>query len=414
MTLKSWKWRTAALATILLLAAFFRFYLITDVPTGLYPDEAVNGNNALEALRTGEFKLFYPENNGREGLFINLQAVAIKFLGPQPWVLRLVSAIFGTLTVLGVYLLTKEFFPPKISKPKTLISKQSQNPNDQNLFRDSRLEFRDSHGETIALLSSFFLAVSFWHINFSRIGFRAIMLPCLAAFGMYWLVKALRTGKTSSALASGITTGLGFSTYIGFRFMPFVLGVPILLALAAWWRQKQAEHCAPCIIALFLFAALVSGLPLGLYFLEHPADFTGRAGQVSIFSAESPLYELAKSNLLTFGMLFVRGDCNPRHNLGCKPQLFWPVGIFFLVGLAVTLRGLFRKPLSPAPYTLIAWFSFMTLPATLTREGLPHALRAIGMLPPIMILAAIGGIAVCCQSLRSCLRTAFTPLTPAG
>ncbi len=377
----------AALVAILALAAFFRFYLIPDIPPGLYPDEAANGNNAVEALRTGGFKVFYPENNGREGLFINLQAGAIQLFGAKPWALRVVSAIIGTLSVLGIYLAGKEIT-----------------------------------GRTpVALLSSFFLATSFWHINFSRIGFRAIMLPFLAVFGMYWLLKALRTGKISSTLAAGIATGLGFYTYLGFRFMPFVLAVPLVYALVRWVRSRRepsismvytididglpttsrgrsadtaATPCIPCITALFLFVALVVALPIGLYFLEHPADFVGRSGQVSIFSAGSPLAEFAKSNLLTFGMLNIRGDCNPRHNLDCQPQLFWPVGILFLIGAALTARDLFLKPLSPAPYILFAWIFFMSLPATLTREGLPHALRAIGMLPPVMLFAGLGGAAL--------------------
>ncbi|MEK9147933.1 MAG: hypothetical protein AAB650_00675, partial [Patescibacteria group bacterium] len=65
------------LLAILILGAGFRFYLLPSVPPGLYPDEAANGNNAREALETGNFKVFYPENNGREGLFINIQAAAI-------------------------------------------------------------------------------------------------------------------------------------------------------------------------------------------------------------------------------------------------------------------------------------------------------------------------------------------------
>ena len=39
---------------------------------------------------------------------------------------------------------------------------------------------------------------------------------------------------------------------------------------------------------------------------------------------------------------------------------------------------------------LLAWLLLMSLPATLTREGLPHALRSIGMIPPIMLLAGLG------------------------
>lgn len=358
------KWQITALFLIIVLAAFFRFYLITDIPPGLYPDEAANGNDAVEALRTGNFKIFYPENNGREGLFINLQAIAITLLGPDPWVLRIVSALCGTLTVLGIYLAAKE------------------------LFRESR-----STAKGAALLSAFFLTTSFWHINFSRIGFRAILVPFFAVFGMYWLLKALRTGKISSALGAGIAIGLGFYTYIGYRFMPFAFAVPIVLALIAWRRQKS-EICTPCIAALIIFIAFVTALPLGMHFVNNPGDFFGRSGQVSIFSADSPLREFAKSNMLTLGMLVIRGDCNPRHNLACRPELFWPVGMLFLIGLAITVRNPFRKPRSLASYTLAAWFLFMMLPATLTREGLPHALRAIGMLPPIMILAGLGGAAL--------------------
>lgn len=38
----------------------------------------------------------------------------------------------------------------------------------------------------------------------------------------------------------------------------------------------------------------------------------------------------------------------------------------------------------------MAWLFFMSLPATLTREGLPHALRSIGLIPPVMILSGFG------------------------
>ena len=61
------------LLLILIIASLLRVASITTAPPGLYPDEAMNGNNATEALETGEFKAFYPENNGREGLFANIR-----------------------------------------------------------------------------------------------------------------------------------------------------------------------------------------------------------------------------------------------------------------------------------------------------------------------------------------------------
>ncbi len=54
------------LAAIILVAAFLRVYKLDTIPPGLWPDEALNGTQALEE----PFKLFYPENNGREGLIM--------------------------------------------------------------------------------------------------------------------------------------------------------------------------------------------------------------------------------------------------------------------------------------------------------------------------------------------------------
>lgn len=382
-----------AIIFILALGVFFRFFNLTGVPPGLYPDEAMNGNNALEALHTGMWKVFYPENNGREGLFINIQALSIKTFGNTPWALRDVSALMGSLTILAVFFLTRELFKNQGLHSKFLIL----------------------NSEIIALLAAFFIATSYWHINFSRIGFRAIMLPLISALGMYFLLKGLRTGKLRDLILAGIFVGLGFHTYIAFRFFPFVIAVPLVLALWQWWRTKNQESriknygienknlnslflihtsksCAPCLILLFLFITLITALPIGLYFLHHPADFFSRTGQVSVFTAASPIQEFVKSNVLTAGMFFVRGDCNWRHNFPCRPELHPFVGLFFLVGVIFLIKDLLKQnyTLNLVPYTLLTWLLFMSLPATLTREGLPHALRAIGMVPPVMALSGFG------------------------
>ena len=426
------------LLLILILGAFLRFYLIQEVPLGLYPDEAMNGNNAMEALATGEFKIFYPENNGREGLFINLQAISLAVFGNEPWALRLVSAIFGTLTILGIYLLTKELFSQNQAQIKNETLKvQNDNQKSKTFqFFAAVLRFalyalrsdnltKISKNEIIALLSAFFTATSYWHLNFSRIGFRAIAVPFFASFGLYFLLKGLRQGNILNLIWAGIFIGLGFHTYIAFRLMPFVLAVPLGWYLWEYKTQsstfesrassrgklkaqndnlklKNLKYCTPCAIALFLFITFVVALPMGWYFLQNPGDFLGRSGQVSIFSAESPLKEFVKSSGLTLQMFFWQGDCNWRHNLACQPQLNLLVSIFFGVGILLSIKTLFqtwqakiqndnKEPTAVLTYTLLfVWFIMMSLPAALTREGLPHALRAIGMIPPVMILAALG------------------------
>ena len=432
---------------IVVLAAFFRFYRIVEIPPGLYPDEAMNGNNALEAIATGEWKIFYPENNGREGLFINLQAISLWVFGNKAWALRVVSGFFGTLTVLGFFLLVYELF----RNYNHTVEKETKESTTFDTFLP--------HGLWIASLSSFFLAASYWHINFSRIGFRAIMVPFFLVFGFYFLFKVFRTGKILTAVWAGIFIGLGFHTYIAFRLVPLILLFVFGWKLWEWrkeLRMSENRHsepseesrrfentlntrffaefilrfftsfrmttegsrmtkgsffkssdgiyrksCVPCIIVLFLFVTFITALPIGWYFLNNPEDFMGRQTQVSIFSAENPLKEFAVSNIKTLRMFNVRGDCNQRHNFNCEPEFFWPVGILFLAGIYYSVSQIWRsiknrdslnKNLAgvfPHVFVMI-WFLVMMLPATLTKESIPHALRSIGLIPPVFIFAGLG------------------------
>ena len=398
------------LLAIIALGAFLRFYQIADIPPGLYPDEAMNGNNALEANATGHWRVFYPENNGREGLFINLQAISVAAFGAKPWALRIVSAIIGTLTILGIYLVTKELFakkehwiPDQVGNDKI---RKSDFPREVRLPLSIGNRKSEIGNHEVALLSAFFLATSYWHLNFSRIGFRAIMLPLIASFALYFLLRGLRTGYMPSLIAAGIFTGLGAYTYIAYRFMIFVFAVPVVAAMRRWKKDKNdvrdlaarksdflrevglPHKCAPCAIALYGFVALIVILPLILYFSQNPHDFFNRAGDISVFSASSPLKEFAKSAFLTLSMLFYKGDGNWRHNLAYAPELNPLVALFFIIGII----ALIRKPITYhlSPITLFVWLFAMLLPSALTREGVPHALRAIGIIPPVMILSALG------------------------
>lgn len=175
--------------------------------------------------------------------------------------------------------------------------------------------------------------------------------------------------------------------------------------------------CFPCLLVLFLFFAFIAALPLGVYFLEHPAAFAGRSSQVSIFASHAPLYDLGNNILLTFGMFFWHGDYNWRHNLAGSPQLWWPVAVLFLMGVIISLSRLTQNSkfkiqnlnaklksfnplrvvlnfalcaLSSTYGFLLLWFLIFLLPVVLSNEGLPHALRSLLLVIPAVIFAAIG------------------------
>lgn len=357
---------------IILIAVFFRFYEIQSIPPGLYPDEAINGNDALNALKNRNFKVFYLNNNGREGLFINLIALAIKLFGAKIWALRIVSAFFGVLTVWGLYLLVKKILDEKI-----------------------------------ALFSSFFLAVSFWHINFSRIAFRAILVPFFTVFAFYFLFLAFDSKKIRHYIFSGIFFGLGFYTYIAFRFIYVILAIvlivkfieywqknkPKILNFDWWWNIFYKKHGWWKIDIFFLTILLVM-LPLGLYFFQNPQDFFGRSKQVSIFSQNNIFLAFVKSTALTLSMFNFHGDANWRHNYSSLPQLLWPIGILFLIGIIIVFKNLILSLRSNSNLNfwvfIISGFFIMLLPSILTYEGLPHALRTIGSIPFVFIFVGLG------------------------
>ena len=356
---------TWLLMAILIIASFLRLYNLVPVnnaglPPGLYPDEAMNGNNAVEALETGSWKVFYPENFGREGLFINIQSLFVAAFGNTAWALRLPSAIFGILTVLGLYFFTRTLF----------------------------------HGnERLALLASFLLAVSFWHINFSRIGFRAITAPFFLTWGLYFLLKAFDSKRPYwNAIAGGIIYGLGFYSYIAYRATPLLvlaLAAIFLLGILAMSRKKIIS-----VFSLFLFISILVALPLSIHFFKNPSDFFGRTAGISVFNSQTPIRDLSLNIFKTFGMFNVVGDFNWRHNIAGKAELFWPIGTLFFIGMYLSAKKIILEKLRAFREIIIfGWFGLVLLPVIFSNEGLPHALRSLLAIPPVFIFAAIGGLA---------------------
>lgn len=366
-----------ALLIILIIASFLRIYNLMPMgnseafsPPGLYPDEAMNGNNIVEAMSKNDLKIFYPENFGREGLFINIQGMFIRALGNNPWALRLPSAIFGILTVLGIYFLSRQLYAR----------------------------------EELALFSAFLLATSFWHINFSRMGFRAIMAPTFLTWGVYLFLKALnqipqqlndwksKLRNWMLPVCGGFIFGLGFHSYIAYRATLLLM---LAIAYLFYKKYKSEQRAFPWKdFLVFTAVAVLTALPIGIYFLQHPADFFGRTTGISILNSSTPFTDLAFNVIKTLGMFNVAGDFNWRHNLAGNPELSFSVGIFFLYGIWLAIKKIIMEKLSAVPeLILLGWFAIVMLPVIISNEGLPHALRAILMIPPVFILAASGGMA---------------------
>lgn len=338
------------LVLVLLAAAALRLAHLTSWPPGLYPDEATEGNDALAALHGG-WDWFYPANNGREGLYANLQAVALAVAGVrEPWVLRLVSALAGILTVPGIYLLGRELW-----------------------------------GRHAGLLAAALLAGSFWHVVFSRVGFRAVLAPLVLVYALWALLAGLRrvregTGGWMRAATGGLLIGVGLHTYIAFRAEALAFAALGIAALASARKARKRTFAA---LALAAACAFVAAAPLLAYFVQHPGSFGGRAGQVAAWETEQPLREIARNVVLETSMLAWHGDRNWRHNDSGAPEVALPVFLCAVAGGILVARKRGRDGVLVGAL-LVAGF----LPAVLSNEGMPHALRGIMLLVPVMLLVA--------------------------
>lgn len=350
-----WLWRNrykVALVVIVALAAFFRFYKLNQLPPGLHPDEAANGLDIVLRMFKGDIRPLYNTNGPRESLFFFFQAAGVLIWGNTVFALRVAPAFFGVISVIAVYLWGRSWF-----------------------------------GERVGLLAGFLMAVTPWAVTIQRDGFRASLTPLFVA-GTIWLyTEAFRRNKTGWWFAAGAFFGLGLYTYLAFRLFPLLL-IFALLFLLIFRRGFLKPYTRPILYSIIAFAIVL--IPMTLFGIKHPGDVFARVGGVSVLNSGvnggSPVKALETSVVKTALMFNVHGDENYRQNLGGQPELNFFVGFMFLTGLVICLSHFVR----PRYLFLLAAFGVMLLPEVLTAEGIPHALRAVGALPPVVILAALG------------------------
>ncbi len=107
---------------------------------------------------------------------------------------------------------------------------------------------------------------------------------------------------------------------------------------------------------------------------------------------------MADNTIRTAGMFHYEGDCNLRHNMVteeyCATEVNRPAGPMALDRSRVRHHGT-MGPAAKAQTSLPLercwwWVPVMLLPGILANEGAPHALRTIGVLPAVLLLAAWG------------------------
>ena len=101
---------TIKIIVVVILAAVLRFYRLGENPPGLYWEEAAIGYDAYSILKTGKdfhgnawpLVAFESFGDWKPSLYFYAAVPSVAVFGLTPLAVRLPSALFGTLTVIGL------------------------------------------------------------------------------------------------------------------------------------------------------------------------------------------------------------------------------------------------------------------------------------------------------------------------
>ena len=161
------------------------------------------------------------------------------------------------------------------------------------------------------------------------------MLPFVLVWAFYFFLVWNFKNSKFLIIISGLFYGLGFHTYIAWRLSPLLI---IFIFLILLIKKDYDKKICFKIFSLVFYSWFYCNGTTRYILLKQYTRFFGRASDVSIFKSASPVKAFAESAIKTLGMFNVYGDANWRHNLSGRPELFWPFGISFIIGLAIVIK----------------------------------------------------------------------------
>ena len=362
------------ITSILLLASFIRLYQLSGLPISLFGDEIDVGYHAWSLWTTGRdymghFLPTYIQSlaEWRAPLLMYFTAPFVGLLGPSTVSVRLFPALMGILNIYLVHSLCKILFPKSKSIP---------------------------------LSAAFLLAVTPWHIHYSRAAFEVTLLLNLILGGVIFYLK----DKLS---LSFILFALTFYTYSTANiFVPLlVLGILVIY-----------PHKIKTIASSAVFASILC-LPIAynLFF----GEVSTRFGLVSIFQDFKVTEEVVINRTepwVTQGLvesifhnkylvyttnfihnyltsfssqfLFISGDPNFRHSIGGFGEFLWPVALL----VPFIFVYFYKNKLTKSHKLLLWWLAISPVASSLTVGGGSHSTRLFVMLPALVIIFSFGFI----------------------
>jgi len=304
----------ALMFAIFAVAVVFRFLWLETIP-GLNGDEAWLGWKAAKAASGAPLDWRTNSGNFTNPFFLLPLVWVHYFFEPSAWLVRIVAALSGVVTLVANFLLCRRIF-----------------------------------NETVAWASTILVAVMPMAIAYSRFGWEPSQIPLFAVFIFY---SAMAICDSSRPLLHWMLVAC-LSLFCGFLVHPTMafLGLFIALGLIARWFHPERTRVRATL--LFVSGILISALlGFAMYLKAPPWIQPEIAARFHAWAwvSDMPRFFVAWlrnfNGINTFG--FIPGS-EPRAsqilNLGKPWELFqvdWIVGGIFFASIGVLVFGLYRN-----------------------------------------------------------------------
>lgn len=369
------------IVVLIVISAALRLWGVGAIPPSPDWDEAALGYNAYSILHTGrdEYGAFFPVvmrsfDDYKPALYSYLIIPFLFIFGLTLTAVRMPSILFGIATVIAVFFLSNELF----------------------------------HNKKLSFLIALLLALSPWHIQFSRIAFESNVGLSFNIFGVLFFLKGLK--KSGFLFLSVLSFVASMYVYQSEKvFVPLL----VVLLVALFWK-KVCSLSKKTLIGLCVFGALIA-FPMLLYLATNSNAFA-RAKGVSVFSETAFLKEssariatdtihrdivglvfdnrrvyigkeIIANYLSHFDLkwLFITGDISRHHAPFMGLLYLWELP-FVLLGIYTLLFSTVDKKVK---ILIFGWMLLAPIPASVT-TGVPHAVRTLNFLPTYQIFVAFG------------------------
>lgn len=375
------------LILIIFLGAFLRFYRLGEIPIGFHLDEAYLSYNGFSILETGR------EITG--DLFpINLKSFlfspagysyfSIPFIGLfglNEFSSRFASAFFGLLTIPLLYFLILKIFK----------------------------EYK--HKIELAIIGSFLLSISPWHINLSRVSTENVLVIFFIILGVYLFFCWVEKNKLSLFLLSFLSFFITLFIYQASRsFLPIFL--PLLFVYGFYVKKFNKLKIYALIlgyllliiipVVLVLFSPTLSYRIKTLSVFQHQntslvlSEQQREDGIMGIKPLESRFFHNKITNYadaftktyfkhFNFEFLFTDAGLPDRYRVAGS-------GLLYLFEFPLIILGLwylfsFNKKIG---WFILGWILIAPIGSGLTTDDVPNLQRTLVILPPITILSGLG------------------------